>query len=168
MSADEAVRDVQDAKAIGIDAFAVNVQNTQDPWAVNSIKYIFDAAEKNNFKLFFSFDMAVRDQVSYFLPVFVQYHNSAAYYKHNNLPFVSTFWGATLSFGYSTPNQGWQTQLRDALNAQGIPIYFVPSFSNAPNGPSNFFQTYPVSSLFDICAWDSEAYSNSLGCRWCL
>ncbi|KAF8912344.1 glycosyl hydrolase family 71-domain-containing protein [Mucidula mucida] len=144
MTADEAATDVREAKALGIDAFALNVQNTVDSWATNSISYIFAAAESQDFKLFFSFDMDAHNQVSYYLDIFKQYHSSSAYYQHNNLPFLSTFWGATLTFGSSTPNQGWQTQLRDALSNEGISVYFVPAFSNAPNGPTDFFSTYPV------------------------
>ncbi len=148
MTADEAATDVREAKALGIDAFALNVQNTVDSWATNSISYIFAAAESQDFKLFFSFDMDAHNQVSYYLDIFKQYHSSSAYYQHNNLPFLSTFWGATLTFGSSTPNQGWQTQLRDALSNEGISVYFVPAFSNAPNGPTDFFSTYPVSNHY--------------------
>ena len=61
----------------------------------------FTAAEQlnSNFKLFFSFDMAVLDQPSTFLPLFRQYQGSSAYYRHDGRPFVSTFNGGAKSFG---------------------------------------------------------------------
>ncbi|KIY62723.1 glycoside hydrolase family 71 protein [Cylindrobasidium torrendii FP15055 ss-10] len=150
MEESQATEDVLQAKAIGIDAFALNVQNVVDSWAVNSIQWIFAAAEANDFKLFFSFDMAVKDDVSYFLDTFRNYSSTNAYYKHDNKPVISTFYGATLTFGSDTPNNGWQTHLRDALDTE---IYFIPGFSNAPNGPTDFFSTYPV--VDGVFSWDS-------------
>ena len=165
MSAEQAIVDVQQAKAINIDAFALNVQNTVDPWAVDSIRFIFDAATNNDFKLFFSFDMAARSEVSYFLDTFVRYSTSPAYYRHNILPVISTFYGARLTFGSPTPNEGWQRQLKDALRARGIEVYFLPAFSDAPNGPTNFFSTYPVGVVFWFRLPAAELI---LGGRWCL
>lgn len=58
--------------------------------------------------------------------------------------YAGTFWGATLCFGHSTPNEGWQREYREALHADGIETYFVPSFSNAESGPHHFFEQFPV------------------------
>jgi len=155
MQPDDAVTDVQDAKALGIDAFAVNVQNTvNDGWAVNALNALFTAAEDNNFKLFFSFDMATVDDISFFIPLFLDRYTSSAYYKHNDLPFVSTFYGATMNFGHSSVSDGWQAELRDALSEKGVEIFFVPAFSNAPKGPTDFFSTYPV--VDGVFSWDSS------------
>lgn len=167
MTAAEAITDVQQAQALGIDAFAINIQNTVDSWATDAVSDLFAAAEQNHFKLFFSFDMAVQTEVSYYLDIFRQYANSTAYYTHNDLPFVSTFFGATLTFGSDNPNDGWQSQLRDVLSADGYEIYFLPAFSDAPNGPTDFFSTYPVRRPIVRFDLSLTTYAHS-GCRWCL
>ncbi len=152
---DEAVKDVQDAKAIGLDAFALNVQDASASWSTSAIQLLFDAAAENDFKLFFSFDMAVLDQPSTFLPLFKQYQSNPAYYYHNNRPFVSTFDGGAKSFGASSPNAGWQSQLKDALASSGINPFFVPDFDDYGGAAYDaaFFGNYPV--VDGVLSWEA-------------
>ncbi|KAI0759582.1 glycoside hydrolase [Trametes elegans] len=152
---DEAVKDVQDAKQLGLDAFALNVQEVSASWATDAIQLLFSAAESNGFKLFFSFDMAVLDQPSTFLPLFRQYQSSSAYYRHDGRPFVSTFNGGAKSFGAGSPNQGWQTQFKDALAADGISPFFVPDFDDYGGAEYDaaFFNNYPV--VDGVMGWES-------------
>ncbi|TFK94672.1 glycoside hydrolase family 71 protein [Polyporus arcularius HHB13444] len=152
---DEAVKDVQDAKAIGLDAFALNVQDASASWSTSAIQLLFDAAAANDFKLFFSFDMAVLDQPSTFLPLFKQYQNNPAYYYHDNRPFVSTFDGGAKSFGASSPNAGWQSQLKDALASSGINPFFVPDFDDYGGATYDaaFFSNYPV--VDGVLSWEA-------------
>ena len=152
---DEAVKDVQDAQKMGLDAFALNVQDVSSSWSTDAIQLLFNAAEDNNFKLFFSFDMAVLDQPSTFLPLFLQYQNSAAYYQHDGRPFVSTFDGGAKSFGASSPGAGWQAQFKDVLASQGINPFFVPDFDDFGGATydTNFFNDYPV--VDGVFSWES-------------
>ncbi|KAI0636141.1 glycoside hydrolase [Trametes polyzona] len=152
---DQAVKDVQDAKRMSIDAFALNVQYPSESWATNSIQLLFNAAAANDFKLFFSFDMAVIDQPSTFLPLFRQYQNHPAYYRHNGRPFVSTFNGGSKSFGASSPNAGWQSRFKDVLAAEGINPFFVPDFDDYGGAAydANFFRNYPV--VDGVLGWES-------------
>ncbi|KAI0654666.1 glycoside hydrolase [Cubamyces menziesii] len=152
---DEAVKDVQDAKKMSIDAFALNVQDVSSSWATNAIQLLFDAAAANDFKLFFSFDMSVLDQPSTFLPLFKQYQGNSAYYRHEGRPFLSTFDGGAKSFGASSPNAGWQSQLKDALAADGINPFFVPDFDDYGGATydANFFNNYPV--VDGVMSWES-------------
>ena len=81
--------DVTQAKAMGIDAFALNVIST-DPWSVNAIAYLFQAAAAIGFHLFLSFDMTQFADPSQFLWLLNMYVGSPAYYHYNGLPFTST------------------------------------------------------------------------------
>ncbi|KAL1949764.1 hypothetical protein VTO73DRAFT_8645 [Trametes versicolor] len=156
--ASEAIKDVQDAKQMGLDAFALNVQDATAPFATNAIQLLFSAAESNNFKLFFSFDMTTLNDPSTFIPLLLQYQSSSAYYLHENRPFVSTFDGGNVAFGQSTPNQGWQTQFIDVLANSGVKPFFVPDFDDFNNQlggtyDTQFFQDFPV--VDGVFSWES-------------
>ncbi|KAI9739848.1 MAG: hypothetical protein M1818_004904 [Claussenomyces sp. TS43310] len=156
IEADQAKTDVQDAKAMGIDAFALNVA-TLDPWSNAAVQLLFDAADENDFKLFFSFDMDHFSAPGQFLPLLLQWHAHDSYYVHDatGKPFVSTFYGGTLDFGYSSVNAGWQAEYKDALSAMGIETYFVPAFSDASVAPDDFFDEFSVAD--GVFNWDSWA-----------
>ena len=159
---EQAVTDVTQAKALGIDAFALNLGTASEPWATDAVAYMFEAAEANDFKLFFSFDMFHFQDPADFIPMFVNYSSSPAHYMHDGLPFSSTFYGATQTFGEASPNEGWQVHFRDALQAEGVETYFVPAFSDAPNGPADFFSEYDM--VDGVMSWDSAwpAQANGL------
>lgn len=154
-SSSQAVKDVTDAKLMGLDAFALNVQQPNAEWALNALRLLFDAANANGFKLFFSFDMATIGHPNDFLPLFRQYQSHPAYYRHNNRPFVSTFNGGRHTFGASSPNAGWQSAFRDPLAASGINPFFVPDFDDYGGATydANFFRNYPV--VDGVFSWES-------------
>lgn len=143
-----------DAKALGIDAFALNVDSTES-WSTEAVQLLFDAAYQEDFKLFFSFDMTHFTEPDQFLYLIEQYYTNDSYYLHDDLPFVSTFYGGTLDFGYDTVNDGWQALYTDALSAKGISTYFVPAFSDSTVAPEDMYSAFPVADgLFN---WDSWA-----------
>ncbi|KAK8157800.1 glycoside hydrolase [Phyllosticta citrichinensis] len=152
---DQARSDVQQAKAVGFDAFALNVQNVVDSWSLDSIQWLFDAAFENDFRLFFSFDMAIVTNVTTFLPLFKQYQGNESYYHHKDLPFVSTFDGATLNFGYESANAGWKEELKDALSIDGITPFFIPDFDDwgGSGYTSDFFSSYDV--VDGVFSWET-------------
>ncbi|KZF21197.1 glycoside hydrolase family 71 protein, partial [Xylona heveae TC161] len=158
---DHANTDIQQAKALGLDAFALNLQATSGDWLTSAVQSLFQAANQYNFKLFFSFDMDAFQDPSQFIPFFQQYVNNSAYYHYQGKPFTSTFYGGNLNFGESSPNAGWQIHYRDALLADGIDTYFVPSFCDNSNGPNNFFENYPV--VDGVMGWDSAWVPSSAG-----
>lgn len=90
MTPDQAVTDVTQAKAMGCDAFALNIISL-DWWSTASVQYLFDAAAAAGFKLFFSFDMLHFSSPSQFFPLLLLWYTHAAYYLHNGLPFVSKY-----------------------------------------------------------------------------
>jgi len=143
MTAAEAIKDVQDAKALGVDAFALNIQSVTESWSIDAVDMLFSAANANDFKLFFSFDMNYFSSPSQFLSYLVGYFDNKAYYMHDNLPFVSTFNGGSSTFGEATPNDGWQKYYVDALASMGHTSYFIPSFSDSAQADGvNFYQTF--------------------------
>ncbi|KAK8233899.1 glycoside hydrolase [Phyllosticta capitalensis] len=152
---EQARSDVQLAKQIGFDAFALNIQNTVDPWSLNATQWLFDAAYENDFHLFFSFDMAVLTNISTFLPLLRTYAANESYYTHNDLPFVSTFNGATLNFGYDSPNAGWQAEFKQALADDGITPFFIPDFDDwgGSGYTADFFSSYDV--VDGVLSWET-------------
>jgi len=90
MTADEAVKDVAQAKALGFDAFALNVMSL-DSWSTQAIGFLFTAALAASFQLFFSFDTLHLDDPSKWVTLLTQYGKSAAYYKFDEKAFVSMY-----------------------------------------------------------------------------
>ncbi|KAJ1553988.1 hypothetical protein HK405_006327, partial [Cladochytrium tenue] len=154
----QAKADVDDALACGIDAFAINVQDASSWWSVDTIDWLFQAAEGTDFKLFFSFDMNVLTAPADFIPLLVKYHNSSAYYTYEGgRPLVSTFNGGTLTFGSSSSSAGWQASFIDVLAADGIVPFFMPDFDDYTGTGSkytaSFFDDYPV--VDGVFAWET-------------
>lgn len=156
-SVDQARADVRDAKALGVDAFALNIQNVVDSWALDAIKYLFQAASENDFGLFFSFDMAVLNEQDpgSFLPVFEQYATNENYYKFENKPFVSTFNGGIMQNGGD-----WTRNLREGMEADGVSPYFVSDFglysSSSASASSSIMGSLRTYSAVDgVFSWET-------------
>lgn len=90
MEAHQARLDVEQAKAVGLDAFALNIISTEW-WSTDTLRWLFEAAREMDFKLFFSFDMNHFSHPSQFLPLLKQYHEHSAYFRYRELPFVSAW-----------------------------------------------------------------------------
>ena len=88
MTPRQAVLDVMQAQWMGIDAFVLNV-NSLEEWATNTIAWLFEASERFDFRLFFSFDMLHFKHPSEFFPLLRQYIDHAAYYVFEGRPVVS-------------------------------------------------------------------------------
>lgn len=88
MEASQAKQDVEEAKAMGLDAFALNIIST-DWWSTDTTRWLFEAARESEFKLFFSFDMNHFSHPSQFIPLLKQYCHDDAYFFYKELPFVS-------------------------------------------------------------------------------
>jgi len=91
MEAWQAKVDVKHAKAMGLDAFVLNIISTEW-WSTDTIRWLFEAAGEFNFKLLFSFDMNHFSHPSQFIPLLKQYCFHEAYFLYNGLPFVSACW----------------------------------------------------------------------------
>lgn len=148
MTQAEAVQDVQDAKAVGFDAFALNTHDITDSWALDAIGYLFQAADDNNFKLFMSFDMSWGTIQPSDLPAFLaNYITRSSYYKVDGKPFVSTYYGGTFT------SDQWNSGFRQPMVSSGTTPFFVPDFDNWSGWPSNFFSNFPV--VDGAFSWES-------------
>lgn len=138
-------KDIQDAKALGADAFALNINTVTATWATTTVEYLFKYAAEQGFKLFFSFDMTGFNNPGQFIDFLKKYAGHSAHYKYNGLPFVSTFNGGQNTFGYSSVSEGWKKALQDPMaNAPtSQPIYFVPAFQDITI-TSSFYSTFPT------------------------
>ncbi len=136
-------QDIQNAMALGADAFALNLNTDTASWATKTVTSLFNWAETLGFKLFFSFDMTGFSSPTQFTSYLLSYVTSSAYYQYDGLPLVSTFNGgaSSFTFGQDTVNDGWKVELEEVMANTGYPIYFVPAFQDVTI-TSSFFDTY--------------------------
>lgn len=108
----------------------------------NSIANAFAAAESLGFKLFFSFDYAGNGPwpISEVTSLLNKYSSSAAHFRHNNKPFVSTFEGPANS-------DDWIT-----IKAQ-TGCFFVPDWSSLGAKPALQLSGGVADGLFSWAAW---------------
>jgi len=98
-NATEAAIDVAAAKAMGFDAFALDVLNFDTSstfWSNTAIANLFAAALAIGFHLFFSFDTLHFTDPSQFFYLLEEYTSHGAYYHWDSKPFVSTYLYLTL------------------------------------------------------------------------
>ncbi|KAK3299456.1 glycoside hydrolase [Chaetomium fimeti] len=151
---DQALTDVKEAQSLGLDAFALNVQQPDEWWTRASLDFLFEASSQTNFKLFFSMDMAVIPSPSDCAPVLKKYITHPAYYHVNNRPFLSTFRGGA----QSNANQQWNSVF-ESLPAGAKNPFFVPNFEDhssvSSDGvyPDSIFATFP--SLDGVMSWET-------------
>ncbi|KAK3904439.1 glycoside hydrolase [Staphylotrichum tortipilum] len=147
-SLDQALADVSGAQSLGLDAFALNVQQPDAAWTRASLSLLFAAAAQRNFKLFFSLDMSCIASPETTLALLTAYLTHPAYYHHQSRPFLSTFHiGAS-----GLP--AWQRML-EKLSPRP---FFVPNLDDHPSArvgtfPASLFTA--VSVLDGIMGWES-------------
>lgn len=115
-------KDISDAKAVGIDGFALNIGT--DTWTLTQLHQAYATAEAASFGLFLSFDMQTSSWDS---PAVVDlintFKDSGAQVKMDGRPLVSTFEGT-----------GWADQW-EGVRQQTGGIFLVPDWSSiGPDG----------------------------------
>ena len=107
--------DMQRAKALGIDAFALNIGT--DSYTDQQLGYAYQSAASNGMKVFISFDFnwwstsngaAVGSKIA-------QYGSQAAQLKIGDAVFASSFAGDGLD-------------VNAVRSAAGVPVFFAPNF----------------------------------------
>ena len=124
-TADKWAADVAEAKAAGIDGFALNAGG-QDTYNDVQLPLAYAAAEAaNDFKLFISFDQAASTwSVDQVVDRVEQFRDSPAQFKIGGIPVVSTFEGTDWGL------DNWAT-VRDRTGG----IHFIPDWSSlGPQG----------------------------------
>lgn len=112
-------QDIQDAQAAGIDGFALDVGDYDDPsqgYYNSNIALIYTAAEQlgTGFKLFFSVDMSNTNSIVDMISTYAGRTNT---FRHGTNVVVST-WGQN--------NLDWRGSIFGPLQAKGISVFFVP------------------------------------------
>ncbi|KAL1618872.1 hypothetical protein SLS54_006987 [Diplodia seriata] len=119
---DHVHQDVDDAVAMGLDGFALNIIDPSTQYTRDVFDNMFDYARDNHpdFKLFISMDLWSQNDTLNFDGFFVDFLGHEAYYKGpNGYPFVSTYGNG----GFSKEKwQNWRNRWSDK-------IYFVPDFA---------------------------------------
>ncbi|WVQ85464.1 hypothetical protein IAT38_007629 [Cryptococcus sp. DSM 104549] len=126
--------DISAASAAGIDGFALNMGS--DSWQTARVADAYSAAGSTGFKLFLSLDMtslacSSSSDAANLVSIVKQFSSETAQATHDGKVLVSTFAGSDCGIN-------WQTDFVDALTADGVSIFFVPSiFSDVSTFSSN-------------------------------
>lgn len=129
--------DVDQAQALGIEAFAMNVGQPGEAWAQSAIRQLFDKADQTGFKLFFSLDFYQTGDVNSYTDIVSEFITRDSYLRAgpDNLPVVSTF-----SVGGVGP-EGFQTWMDTNYDGK---VYFLPNADGSAGyeDPETWFQTW--------------------------
>ncbi|KAJ2972466.1 hypothetical protein NUW58_g9180 [Xylaria curta] len=110
--------DISQAKASGIDGFALNI-GSQDNYNDAQLHLAYDVASSNGFSLFLSFDMQAShweaDQIISYINT---YKGFTSQFRVNNLPVVSTFEGPS------------QANIWPGVRAATGGIFFMPDWAS--------------------------------------
>ncbi|QKX59373.1 uncharacterized protein TRUGW13939_06507 [Talaromyces rugulosus] len=138
-SADDYDDDMKNAKAYGIDAFALNIG--VDPYTDQQLGYAYDSAAKNGMNVFISFDFNwwSTSQASEIGQKIAQYGVKPAQLKVDNKTFVSSFAGDGLDVA----------AMRTA--ATGMELFFAPNFH-----PEQGTDLTEVDGLLNWMAWPND------------
>ncbi|KAJ5630913.1 alpha-1-3-glucanase/mutanase [Penicillium longicatenatum] len=130
--------DMQRAKSLGIDAFALNIG--VDPYTDQQLEFAYQSAATNNMKVFLSFDFNWWNvgQASAIGQKIAQYGSKPAQLMVDGKIFVSSFSGDGLDVA----------ALRAAV---GKPIFFAPNFH-----PATGTNISPVDGLLNWMAWPNN------------
>ncbi|KAI0483774.1 glycoside hydrolase family 71 protein [Xylaria cf. heliscus] len=117
-TSDEWQLDISQAKASGIDGFALNI-GSQDSYNDEQLHLAYNVASSNGFSVFLSFDMQASqwnaDQISSYINT---YKGFSSQLKVNNLPVVSTFEGPS------------QSDIWPGVRSATGGIFFIPDWSS--------------------------------------
>jgi len=143
------ISDIKTAQAAGIDGFAINTADwSAVDWAIPRCDKMWQAAELLglDFKLFFSVDLtgSLGNLAGDIVSMVARYSGRPNTMKINGKVFLSTFVGQDKTFGFPTPQQGWQQGVIEPLRNQGIQVYLVPDFVPNVNPPGPGQVGYPT------------------------
>jgi glucan endo-1,3-alpha-glucosidase len=120
-------RDIQDAQTAGIDGFALDVGDYDDPAQIyynTNVALIYNAAEQlgTGFKLFFSVDMGGTNAIVDMIRTYAGRTNT---FRYQGKVVVSSFGQNSLD---------WSNSIFLPLQNRGISVFFIPFF--LPNPPT--------------------------------
>ncbi|CAG5137544.1 uncharacterized protein ALTATR162_LOCUS142 [Alternaria atra] len=141
--------DIDQARSLGIEAFALNVGQPDADWARSTIGQLFAHASRSDFKLFFSLDFYQNGDINAYNGILTDFLGHPAYLRAGpyNHPVVSTF-----SVGQYGPEQ-----FRDwKVNSWGNSIYFIPNADRSVgyNNPPSWFEAWNQA-VEGVFGWES-------------
>jgi glucan endo-1,3-alpha-glucosidase len=170
-------KDIANAKAAGIDGFALNMGS--DWWQAARVADAYAAAtEAGGFTMFLSLDMtamgcgSVTDAAT-LVALVTTFGRSSAQTKHNGKVLVSTFSGENCNFGQGSTSDGWNVMFKQPLKLVGTDIFFVPSVFSDPStfasaswmdGELNWNSGWPMSAS-PLDTSSDERYAAALGSK---
>ena len=132
-------QDIQDAQAIGVDAFSIDLFGWQTSTFANFQQltgYLFQAASElgTGFKLFFLVDWQGRsgENSASAGQALTAYGNHPNYFKYQNRPVVSGWDGGLDNTVGGSDATFWEAVI-NSINATGMNPLFIPSFTNQGN-----------------------------------
>ncbi|CAH0041679.1 unnamed protein product [Clonostachys rhizophaga] len=147
-TSDQWTNDINDAKSVGIDGFALNI-GPSDSYTLEQMRLAFAAAESvGGFTLFPSFDMAVGEWgVQTVIDIINEFKSSSAHATRNGSPLISTFEGPGWSGNWATVRSGTGG------------IYLVPDWSSlGPDGVAGKLDQ--IDGHFSWNAWPGPGSKN--------
>jgi hypothetical protein len=135
---------MQRAKALGIDAFALNIG--VDPYTDQQLGYAYQSAANNGMKVFISFDFNWYSPTSGASAVgskIAQYANEPAQLKIDGKVFASSFAGDGLD-------------VATVRSTAGVPVFWAPNFHpgqsdfNQIDGALNWLVHSPTLPIYDL------------------
>ncbi|KAI0151596.1 glycoside hydrolase family 71 protein [Xylariaceae sp. FL1272] len=146
---DHAKQDIDQAFAMGFDAFALNQLDPTADWAINATTQLFDYADsRGDFKLFFSFDLGAHNNFDDHVVLYNQFKDRSSYYHYGDpsRPMVSSFSGGSL--GAST----WE-DFKNTYNVYLVPN--VESDGNYYSAPETFFNDWNAA-IDGVFSWETN------------
>ncbi|TVY25040.1 Mutanase [Lachnellula hyalina] len=143
-----ALQDINDAIAMGLDAFALNVADPSASYVAPALTSLFSHAKDRGFKLFLSMDLSAKGggSLSDYDYIFTDYATAGAWFAGpNGKPLVSTFSAAA----FTAPDFTTWRASQD--------IYFMPDF----DGTSGYYDaadswwSYWGSVVDGLFSWES-------------
>ncbi|KAL5381236.1 hypothetical protein DPSP01_007229 [Paraphaeosphaeria sporulosa] len=138
---DHTNQDIVDAKNLGLDAFALNLDSL-DSWATETVGHLFDQADDSGFDLFFSFDHNHFSSPSEYADFLKPFLSRPSYFKYAGKPLVSTF------NGESVTDDNWAS-----FKAAVGDILLIPGFSAAVPSPDFFAARNSLDGVFNWNSW---------------
>jgi glucan endo-1,3-alpha-glucosidase len=141
------LQDVADAKAMGLDAFAMNI-NTFESWATDTVDLLFKHADDLGFGLFFSFDMAggYFSDPSEYADVLKSYLSRPSYFQYNGKALVSTFGGEDV------PMASWSS-FKESVGD----VLVIPGFYQATPSDDFFSDKGSLDGVLNWNSWPNQA-----------
>ncbi|KAG9250283.1 glycoside hydrolase [Emericellopsis atlantica] len=147
---DHAARDIDDASALGFDAFALNIGAPNAGWATGAIKQLFDYADQTDFKLFFSVDFYQESNMDAYSKLLQDYVGRPSYLRagDDNYPVVSSF---SIGDHDAASFRKWKWE------SLGDQMYLLPNADNAPgyNNPGSWFQGDWGNTVDGVFGWET-------------